>query len=334
MFRLRLDAPDGKLVRVGLGRGLRAPYAAKRIPASASDLRNYLATYIDSMAARDLFSGVVLVGRGDSILFERARGTTATSFDVASVGKMFTAIAIGQLAEQGKRTLDATIDRYDSSLPSAIASRITVRQLLGHTSGLGELGPELDSAMAVTEHVPQMMQLLRDTTLHFPPGTKFEYSNRGYLALGEIIERVTGENYFDYIKRHVFALAGMKDSKFVRFDAKDPSIAVRYSRFATLRSAYAPGPRFATTARLDVRGGPAGGAFVSARDLFKFGRGVANAKLINATMRDLFTRASGEVPWGLGFELGANGAYGHRGGAPGATSYFFHLPASVTRLWC
>jgi D-alanyl-D-alanine carboxypeptidase len=334
-YRVVLDSQSRRIARVGLGRGVRPEHRQLRHPRlSDAQLSRHLRDYLSAMAAADLFSGTVLVARDDTVIYEGAFGmadrqrvhnTPDTRFDLASVGKVFTAVAIAQLAQAGRLSLHDTLARFGLPLPSNIARRVTVAQLMNHTSGLGELGAELDSAMRLASDVPDMVRLLTDSSLSFAPGSSIQYSNRGYLILGALIEAVSGRSYFDFVEDRVFAPAGMKSSAFIPDSASGVPRAVRYSRYRTLRDAYQPGPRFATAARLDQRGGPAGGVFSTVRDLHRFIRAFESDRLVSPAMRQTLITPEPNVPWGYGFETTGDGGFGHRGAAPGATAYLFRL---------
>lgn len=335
-YRVVLDSQSGRVARVGLGRGVRPGHRQLRHPRlSDTELSRHLRDYLSAMAAAGLFSGTVLVARGDTVIYEGAFGmadrqrsldnTPDTRFDLASVGKVFSAVAVAKLAQAGRLSLHDTLARFALQLPSTIARRVTVAQLLNHTSGLGELGAELDSAMRLASDVPDMVRLLTDSSLSFVPGSSIQYSNRGYIILGAVIEAVSGRTYFDFVEEMVFAPAGMKSSEFIPDSVPASQRAVRYSRYRTLRDVYQPGPRFATAARSDQRGGPAGGVFSTVRDLYRFIRAFESDRLVSPALRQTLVTPEPNIPWGYGFETTGDGGYGHRGAAPGATAYLFRL---------
>ncbi|HEX8243167.1 MAG TPA: serine hydrolase domain-containing protein, partial [Longimicrobium sp.] len=145
------SAPPHQITRVGLGRGIRPPFAdARTVPVTPAELPARLRRALGEMAGAGLFSGSIAVWSGGRRLFEGSYGmenreagvpnTPRTRFDLASVGKMFTAVAALQLAESGRLDLDAPVGRYVPSLPPQIGGRVTARQLLEHSSGLGEIG--------------------------------------------------------------------------------------------------------------------------------------------------------------------------------------------------
>lgn len=279
------------------------------------------------------FSGSVLVADGDTVLFERGYGLADptrkiaidadTRFNLASTGKLFTTVAVLQLVQQGKIDLDANVGRYLSDWPVAtVRDRVTVRQLLLHTSGLGAFwGPEFEAMRSRLKTLSDYRPLLAKEP-DFAPGTQWQYSNSGFLLLGLIVEAASGEDYYDYVASHIFSAAGMRDTGYFAIDGKADNVAVphkggngddRYSVIAPL-----PEPR----------GGAAGGGYSTPRDLLRFHRALSGGKLLDAARLELFFGAvalpaaeGGRKPLhGLGvlrFDSAGDVVYGHPGGAPG-----------------
>ena len=238
------------------------------------------------------FSGSVLIARNGQIEFEKAYGLanrrfnvpnkTTTRFDVGSVTKDLTKVAIGQLAQAGKLRLTDTIASHLPGYPNKdVASRITIEQLLKHTSGLGNIfTPEYFNTprlkfRKLSDYVP----VFADDKLLFEPGTSRRYSNYGYIVLGLIIEAASGESYYDYVKRNVFDPAGMTSSGFFEADKIVPDVAMGYTK--TQPDSGQPGNEwYENTMRLPVRGASDGGSHSTARDLFHFDRALRTHKLL------------------------------------------------------
>ncbi|HET9795674.1 MAG TPA: serine hydrolase domain-containing protein, partial [Thermoanaerobaculia bacterium] len=196
-----------------------APMATDAEAASAAD------AYLTAAAARGEFSGVALLARGGRPFFRKAWGladrekkianTIDTRFNLGSINKIFTQVAIGQLAAAGKLSLSDTIRKRLPSYPAAYADRVTIGQLVSMTSGMGDIfGPRFEAMpkgklRALADYLP----LFQDDPLRFEPGTRREYSNAGYVVLGLIIEAASGEDYYRYVREHVFAPAGMRDTE-------------------------------------------------------------------------------------------------------------------------
>ena len=176
---------------------------------------------IDEKALADEFSGVVLVARGDQVLIHEARGLAsreyaaanlaATRFNLGSINKLFTRVAIGQLAEQGKLSLEDTIGKFLPAYPNReAAARVTVRQLLDMTSGIGDFfgkkyeDTPKDRIRTLEDYLP----FFAAEPLLFAPGSQRRYSNGGYIVLGLIVAKASGQSYFDYVRDHVYSPAG------------------------------------------------------------------------------------------------------------------------------
>lgn len=158
----------------------------------------------------------VAVVRDGKLAYDRGFGaaTVQTRFPIASVTKLLTAVAVMQLVEQHRIDLDAKVATY---LPSApYASQITVRQLLNHTSGLWNYGDAAFNSGWVSKPTTpaKILSIVAAHPLDFAPGTKWAYSNSGYVVLGLLVERVSGQTLAAYEQQHIFAVAGMHDTTF------------------------------------------------------------------------------------------------------------------------
>ena len=171
------------------------------------DLRETLV----KLVAEDKFSGVALLAKNNAILFEHAygyadhafnvRNDINTKFNMGSMEKMFTGVAILQLAQAGTLSLDGKLIEYLPAYPNkAVANSVTIRELLTHTSGLGDFfGPEFAAAnMSRFDSLESLLPLFVDKPLLFEPGSKWSYSNAGYIVLGLVIQHVTRESYDTY----------------------------------------------------------------------------------------------------------------------------------------
>jgi CubicO group peptidase (beta-lactamase class C family) len=293
---------------------------------------------IDWRASNNRFSGVVLVAHGDEILVERAVGwadaghrrenRASDRFALASLGKMFTAVAVAQLVEAGKLLLDEPIGRLLPTYPDRhLAQSITPRQLLGHTSGLGELrltAPDVWQDFERGAEPSEMLHHLAEVTQEFPPGTGYSYSNAGFLVLGALIEAAGGTSYVDRIRTRVFEPAGMADALF-----PEPG---RLPDRAAEGLTFAPDDPFGLRARIGngtsvpIFSGPASGAYATANDLFRFMRALSSGRLIASDTLRTFT--NGLSPtwdklglYALGFierRTSTGRMFGHAGGAGAA----------------
>jgi CubicO group peptidase (beta-lactamase class C family) len=242
--------------------------------------------------------------------------------------KMFTAIAVLQLVEQGELSLD---DRIVDVLPdyanSQVADQVTVHQLLMHTSGLGNY---FDSALYEDVHdqirgLADYALLFMDEPLLFEPGAQFAYSNSGFIVLGLIIQEVTGQDYYDYVRENIFEPAGMINTAAYELDAGTPNLALGYTwlDFEGNETDELKDNLFV----MPMRGGSAGGGFSTAEDLLKFGNALLDHQFLNPDSTELLMEGKvqlGEnVQYAYGFFdrlYGDQRIVGHGGGFPGICS--------------
>src|SRR5438132_907187 len=159
-------------------------------------------------AADKNFSGVVLLAESGKPILFRAWGDgirTETRFNLGSINKLFAQVAIGQLAAAGKLSPDDTIRKHLPDYPSPVADTITIQQLIEHKSGLGDFfGAEyLAAPPSSLRKISDYLPLFVNKPLEFEPGTDQRYSNAGYIVLGLIIEAITRQSYYDYVREHV-----------------------------------------------------------------------------------------------------------------------------------
>jgi CubicO group peptidase (beta-lactamase class C family) len=272
------------------------------------------------------FSGVALVGSGDAIVGEIASGladtatnrriTRETRFNLGSINKTFTAIAIAQLIEQGKLGLDDRLGKHlpDYPDPSA-ANAITIRHLLTHRSGVAQF-MRADFGEAT---VAAMADLVARGPMAFEPGTKQMYSNGGYVLLGRVVEVVSRARYDDYIREHIYRPAGMTSSGSIGPNVRETAIALGNGQTA-------PRP-----------GNPAGGGYSTATDLFRFARALQTGRLLGPKMTRYVTDGTfaEEPKWGFALReqtAGTRRFIGNGGGAPGVNAEFRFEPAGSSTV--
>jgi len=296
----------------------------------------------ESRGGDDTFSGVVVVaeqGRpGLQLSYGLAdpasgrRNTPETRFNFASMGKMFTAVAIAQLFEKGKLQFEDPVGRFVKGLPPEVAA-VTIDQLLTHKSGLGDYArPENRPAILAARSATDLLPVALIGGLAFAPGTKQAYSNSGYVLLGAIIEAVSGLGYSEYVQRHIFTPAGMTSSSLDGVAGRAVALTSRSLDGGGAQGARRPAPTIG-----GLRASPAGGAVGSALDLVRFGEALRRHRLISkATLERLWLRhvpgkttAGQSSSYGYGFtRVDAGGDYvvGHGGGSIGVNSHFDFYP--------
>jgi len=235
---------------------------------------------LDSLARLGQFSGVVLVAQGGAPQFERAYGLAdreagrandlETSFNLGSINKLFTGIAIRQLAAAGKLDIDSSLARAWPDYPNQdVARRVTIRQILEHRAGIQ--GNIFAAPPGKTRHdvvsLQDYFELFKDQPLQFDPGSRQQYSNAGYIVLGLLIEKVSGENYYEYVRRHIYEPAGMTQTGSWRIDRWPANTAIGYTRGA--QDADPSTPLKPNTDFLPGKGSSAGGGYSTAHDLLR-----------------------------------------------------------------
>jgi D-alanyl-D-alanine carboxypeptidase len=282
-----------------------------------------LSDEVDKEARNDQFSGTVLVARNGKILIEKAAGsanretkasaTPETQFRLGSMNKMFTSVATLQLIESGKLSFDDAIAKHIPDYPNKeLASKVTIRHLLTHTGGTGDIfGPEFSkNRLALREH-SDYINLFGARPLLFAPGSRYQYSNYGFVLLGRIIEKVSGMSYYDYVRSHIFEPAGMKSTDSRPETDNVPNRAAGYLRRNTEWVSNAD--------TLPWRGMAAGGGYSTTGDLLRFALALESGKLISKSMLAEATTSHSQQ-YGYGFAVQGEGLlknYGHSGGAPG-----------------
>ena len=242
------------------------------------------------------FSGVILLAEDGKPVLLKAWGAnnhTDTKFNLGSINKIFTQVAIGQLAQAGKLALDDNVRKHLPDYPSPIADKITIRQLVEHRSGMGDFfGPEyMATPPSKIRKLSDYLPLFVNKPLEFEPGTDRRYSNAGYIVLGLIIERETGQSYYDYVRDHIFKPLGMKNTDSYFLDENVPNRATPITK--------------REKAELPGRGSSAGGGYSTAGDLLRFAQGLRAGKLLDQERTDWVFR--GEKERSLAIAGGAPG---------------------------
>jgi D-alanyl-D-alanine carboxypeptidase len=295
------------------------------------DALKELSDRAERLAGEGEFSGAVLVAKDDNVLFSHAYGladrkrgipnTLRTRFRIGSMNKMFTAVAILQLADAGKVELTAHLGKYLTDYPNRdVATKVTIHQLLTHTGATGDIfGPDFDLHRTELRTLADYVQLYGKRGLEFRPGSRWSYSNYGFILLGRVIEKVTGQSYYDYVQQHIYEPAGMTRSGSLPEDRAVPDRSIGYMK-PPGQTAWLP-----NTDWLPYRGTSAGGGYSTVEDLARFAHALMSHKLLSPDSTELLitgkVKARPGAKYAYGFEdardADGNGWVGHGGGAPG-----------------
>jgi CubicO group peptidase (beta-lactamase class C family) len=250
------------------------------------------------------FMGSVLVAKSGTVLFEKSYGMADLEWDVpntpdakfrlGSITKQFTATAILQLQEKGKLSVDDPITKYVEGAPEAWKG-ITIHHLLTHTSGIPSYTDSPDFPKPKFMRIPlsplEIVMLSKDKPLEFQPGEKWKYDNTGYVLLGYIIEKVSGEKYGEYLKKHVFDPLDMKDSGYdwSRTVLKHRASGYQWGGASYLNAEY-----------LDMSLPHAAGSLYSTvRDLYRWDRSLYTEKALSKKSLDrMFTPVKNDYAYG------------------------------------
>ena len=266
--------------------------------------------YLRSIAAARYFSGSVLIAKPRSAPFCTAYGTANrqtgtpntidTLFNIGSVGKLFTTVAIYQLLERGTVHLNDTIAHWLPDYPNGEASGATVDQLLQMRSGIGDFfsvkfhnAPHAE-IRALADYLP----FFASDPLAFKPGAGERYSNGGYLVLGLIVEKASGEDFYSYAKEHIFDPAGMMHTAYLTVTGSPAKRAVGYTRRWSGPSTWST-PVQSSQRDEPGRGSSAGGTYSTVGDLLKFSEALRDGTLVK-----------GRYPWNRPGHLVLGGAPG------------------------
>lgn len=312
------------------------PPAVLARPVSDRELAADMDAYLHALDSVNAFAGTALVARGDTVLYLGAVGvadrTTGepdgpdTRYALGSLNKMWTAVAILHLVEEGRVDLDAPVGRYLPDYPSVRArEEVRIGQLLTHTSGLGDFaGMEFFRSRGTLRTMNDWLALVSKQDPRFPPGTRASYSNAGYLVLGAVVEAVTGQSYYDYLKTAVFGPAGMTASAFDLASDRRPGTAVGYTRLGRGAPGAGGDGRSDNLGSIPLRGSSAGGGYSNVTDLYRFSRALMEGRLMGPKMTSLLLAPTQRSPSGRLMAYGArvfrsDGIFwsGHGGGAPG-----------------
>ncbi|MEW6366330.1 MAG: serine hydrolase domain-containing protein [Acidobacteriota bacterium] len=308
-------------------------------PITQAEMLEMLRRYFDDATKADAFSGTVLIAKEGKPLFAEAYGLASkeygvpnrldTRFNLGSINKRFTKIAIWQLLEKGALSLDDPIGKFLPEYPNKeAAQKVTIRHLVDMTSGIGDFfGPKYaetpkNRLRAIADYLP----LFASNPLQFEPGSQNRYSNGGYVVLGAIVEKVSRKSYYDYVREHIFKPAGMESSDSFDADVPTPNVASGYTR-GWDGEEHPSEPRRNNIYTRPAKGSSAGGGYSTAEDLQKFTTAFVECKLLSPAYTEYLSTGRQPAEGGTSFDRALTG-FLIAGGAPGINSVLEWDPRS------
>lgn len=295
---------------------------------SPAELARTVDAYLNELTAGNAFSGAVLVARGGQVILSKGYGmadaeqgipnTAQTRFRLASVTKQFTAMGIMILQARGKLNVQDSICTYLPECPEAWKP-VTVRNLLTHTSGIPNYTDfaDFDVTQAQPASPQELVSRFRDLPLNFMPGTAYSYGNSGYVLLGQIIERVSGQPYEDFLRKTIFVPLWMRDTG---YDYGTPGNVQRAQGYATVGTPAVP----LNTSTLYS----AGALYSTVEDMYRWDQALYSDALIpNALRAEMFTPFQSSYAYGWTIRsLNGHQVTAHPGFMSGAATYIERVP--------
>lgn len=306
----------------------------------AQSKQEQLASIMDTYHKYNMFDGAVLVAENGHILYKAAYGlanrewnipnTTDTRFIIGSISKPFTATLMLILVQKGLVGLDNTVDDYLPEFRDKPAAKVTIRQLLSHTSGMPNYDIIKDFFPRISRQYfsrEDYVKIYRDAPLAFTPGSKYLYSSWGYFTLGYIIEKVTGKTYALAMKDEIFSKLKMEHSGSYMHTQIVPNRASGYD--------YGLGDFISADFRDQSNTMGTGDLYTTVEDLFTFHMALANNTLLNKTLtNDMFTAGMRPAQYGYGWfnqnfrytKTDSVAANYHLGSTDGFIAFMIRLP--------
>jgi len=286
---------------------------------------------VQPYVADEKFMGSVLVARGGEVLLSKGYGSAnlewnipnspATKFRLGSITKQFTAVSILLLEERGKLKTDDPVKKFMPDAPAAW-DKVTIFHLLTHTSGIPSFTgfPDYASQEPFATTPEKLVARFRDKPLDFQPGEKWTYSNSGYVLLGYLIEKVSGESYEKFVQENIFGPLGMKDSGYDSNSAIIPRRAAGYARvkdetenagFIHMSIPFSAGALYSTT-----------------EDLLRWEQGLFGGKLLSAaSLAKMTTPFKEDYACGVGVRtVSGHKVVDHGGGIEGFNTFLAYYP--------
>jgi CubicO group peptidase (beta-lactamase class C family) len=286
---------------------------------------------IQSFVTGKRFMGAVLVARGSDILLNQGYGfadlewkipnSPKTKFRLGSITKQFTAACILLLEERGKLKINDPVKKYMPEAPPAW-DKITIFNLLTHTSGIPSFTsfPDYRKLEPFSTSTTELVARFRDKPLDFEPGQKFSYSNSGYVLLGYLIEKISGETYAEFVQQNIFKVLGMEDSG---YDSNSRIIENRASGYTPNKDGIVNAGYIDMTVPLS-----AGGLYSTTEDLLRWEQSLFGGKLLTpASLKKMTTPFKDDYAFGLVVRnLNGRQEIQHGGGIEGFNTLLAYYP--------
>ncbi|MFC1618833.1 serine hydrolase domain-containing protein [Candidatus Neomarinimicrobiota bacterium] len=305
---------------------------------TSNQIKEFTDELIDKLVAGNEFSGSVLIAKDREAIYTRAAGEASqrygvenridTKFNLGSMNKMLTGVAIMQLAQEGKLSVEDAIGKHLPDYPNeAVRAKVTIHHLLTHTSGMGMYWRELfeDPYWIMRKTTEDFAELTYEQPLAFEPGEQFQYSNCGPIVVGLLIEKISGQSYDDYIREHVTSPTGMENTDTYDLTKPVPNLATGYTRMNLMGE-----PQEELLENYFItpsKGGPAGGGYSTVEDLLRFANALQGNLLLDQAHVELLTTGkverNPEKKYAYYFEeelINGHRVIGHGGGAAGINS--------------
>ncbi|MFX0092294.1 MAG: serine hydrolase domain-containing protein [Candidatus Hodarchaeota archaeon] len=315
------------------------------VPLSCEEGIARLDKIFDELKEKKIFSGNIGITKNDELIFKRSLGEADmryhvpnnidTKFDLGSMNKIFTAVAILQLYEQKKLDLLDMVAKFLPDFPNG--DKMSIHHLLTHTSGLGSFwNLNFEERFKRIRSIDDYMDLFIEDSLLFQPGERFEYSNAGFIVLGKIIEVITGISYDEYVQKHIYDVAGMQNTYCYEIDKNVPNLAMGYTHDSDVND-FCLDQYINNFLILPVKGSSAGGGYSTIDDLISFAKALRKGELISERSVEIMQEpiiVKGIEPlrsenYGYGCQTGIIGKhrfYGHGGGANGVATMLMIFP--------
>lgn len=339
-FQMRLDPElPNKLKTIGFIAEVSEPITLPNGSIEQKETLEWLTNYIQNLNSEYDLYGSMLIAKGNNILLEKYFGfadqektipiNSHSLFGMASGGKMFTALCVAKLVEEGKLKFSDHITKYIDGFSDTIkANKITIHHLLTHTSGVeqywwGQKSEAFNNAVTINDHLKMVISV----GLKNEAGKEYEYNNSNYILLGAIIEKVTGKDYFTFVKENIFNKAGMNNSGYFARGTKNVVSPLIRSEEKN---------KWIELERGKGNGSSAGGSFSTVSDLLKFSNALSSGSIVSReTLKNMVSVKNNNMvateDYGYGFiiqKFDNELSYGHGGTAKGVNFEFRYFPNS------